>query len=376
MATNLQALARLKLPAGARLLEVGCAWGGFAMLARDRLGLEVVGLDLYPELVAAALARGIPAFCTDVEREGIPLSSSCADVAWFDSVIEHLYDPTVALAELYRVLKPGGYLLLGCPNATSLNRRLLMWAGQNPFTQYHRYNAVEGRPPIQRCAVLYSPGDIVEVLLTRFSAERVDYSVHLDLAARSGASLPLRAWDVLRRTLCRLRPAWGDSFLMTLRSDKGGNYGQGKAPLLPLSPRDPPGEAPAYSCQYVDRTGDPVLAPGETATLAVRYRNAGTAVWRREGEHPVRLGAVQPLDRESAFYTSGKWLAPHRPAALEEPAVAPGEIGTFHFTVTAPARPGYYVEHFGPLAEGVAWMEDWGLYWGIEVGGREGLPCR
>jgi SAM-dependent methyltransferase len=366
VAANLRALARLDLSAGARMLDIGCAWGGFSLLARQYLGLDVVGLDRYADLVTAAQARGIPAFQTDVEREGIPLASSSLDVVWFDSVIEHLYDPTVALAEIYRVLRPAGTLLLGCPNVTSLNRRLQMGVGLNPFSQYHRYNAIEGRPPILKCSVLYSPADVVEILWTRFTAEQVDYAVHLDLAERAHASLGLRAWDIVRRALCRLSPSWSDSFLVTMRSDKGGTFGQGKSSAIPLPPRYPPGEAPSYACQYVDRTGDPVLAPGETVELAVRYRNVGTQPWERTGEHPVRLGTCQPQDRESALAAEG-WLAPHRPAALEEAAVAPGEVGTFRFPVAAPGRPEYFREHFCPLAEGAAWMEDWGLYWGVEV---------
>lgn len=366
LAANLQALARLNLPAGARLLDVGCAWGGFSLLARQHLGLEVVGLDRYAELVAAAQARGIPAFQTDVEREGIPLASSSLDVVWFDSVIEHLYDPTTALSEIYRVLKPGGFLLLGSPNVVSLNRRLQMWGGLNPFAQYHRYNAIEGRPPILKCSVLYSPTDVAELLWTRFTVQRVDYAVHLDLAERRRASLPLRAWDLVRRTLCRLHPPWSDSFLLTLRSDKGGTLGQGKRSAVPLPPRYPPGEAPPYACLYLDRSGDPTLPPGATVELVVRYRNVGTLPWRRLGEHPVRLGTCQPPDHPSPW-AGPDWLSPHRPAALAEEAVSPGEIGTFRFTATAPSRPGYFVEHMAPVAEGAAWMEDWGLCWGMEV---------
>ncbi len=366
VAANLRALARLGLPAGARMLDIGCAWGGFALLARKHLGLDVVGLDRYAGLVAAAQSRGIPAFQTDVEREGIPLAGSSLDVVWFDSVIEHLYDPTTALSEIYRVLKPDGFLLLGSPNVVSLNRRLQMWGGLNPFTQYHRYNAIEGRPPILKCSVLYSPADIAELLWTRFTVERVDYAVHLDLAERAHASLPLRAWDVVRRALCRLHPPWSDSFLLTLRSDKGGTLGRGKRSALPLPPRYPPGEEPPYACQYVDRSGDPTLAPGGAVELAVRYRNVGTLPWQRAGEHPVRLGTCQPQDHPSPW-AGPDWLSPHRPAGLEEEYVAPGEVGTFRFTATAPARPGYFVEHMAPVAEGAAWMEDWGLCWGMEV---------
>lgn len=369
LAMNLQVLARLGLPHSARLLDIGCAWGGFSLLVRRHLGLQVIGLDLYHRLVRAAHGRGLPALQTDVGREGIPLASNCVDVVWFDSVIEHLYEPAVALAEIYRVLKPAGYLVLGSPNGISLNRRLQMWAGQNPFAQYHRYNAMEGRPPILRCAVLYAPGDIAEILWTRFTVLRVDYAVHLDLSERRHVSPALRAWEAMRRGLCRLHPPWSDSFLMTLRSDKGGTLGQGKTSAVALPPRYPPGEAPPYACLYLERAGDVALFPGQTAELAVRYRNVGTATWEQRGEHPVRLGTCRPQDRASPFYIPGRWAAPHRPAALVEETVRPGEVGTFRFPVGAPGRPGYYQEHFAPLAEGAAWMEDWGLYWGIEVRG-------
>ncbi|MBL8055284.1 MAG: methyltransferase domain-containing protein [Anaerolineales bacterium] len=48
--------------------------------------------------------------------DDLPLASGCADAALLVEVVEHLEAPERALAELYRVLKPGGRLLVTTPN--------------------------------------------------------------------------------------------------------------------------------------------------------------------------------------------------------------------------------------------------------------------
>ncbi len=105
---------------------------------------------------------------------------------------------------------------------------------------------------------------------------------------------------------------------------------------------------------------------GQTATLSVSAVNAGNTTWTNSGANPVRLGASQPRDRKSLFATSG-WIAPTRPANLDQASVAPGQTGTFTFTIQAPAAPGDYKEYFNLLAEGVTWMNDPGVYFTIRV---------
>ena len=106
---------------------------------------------------------------------------------------------------------------------------------------------------------------------------------------------------------------------------------------------------------------------GQTAWLEVRARNTGTATWTRDGGNPVHLGTSHDQDRLSAFAVTGSWLVANRPAALKEASVAPGGTGTFEFPIRAPAQPGQYNEYFQPVAEGLAWMNDIGLYWPINV---------
>lgn len=94
------------------------------------------------------------------------------------------------------------------------------------------------------------------------------------------------------------------------------------------------------------------IAPGEKAYLRVKARNSGTSFWNSSF---TRLATIKPRDRESSF-RDGSWVSKNRAARLIENSVAPGEVGTFEFTITAPNKPREYIETFSLVAEGKAWM--------------------
>jgi SAM-dependent methyltransferase len=92
-----------------RLLEVGCGWGELAeWLARDS-GAEVVAIDLSERMVSLARERGIDARVGDVqELEFDDGEFDCAVAAW---MLYHVPDLDGAIAELARVVRPGGRLV-------------------------------------------------------------------------------------------------------------------------------------------------------------------------------------------------------------------------------------------------------------------------
>jgi len=134
-------------------------------------------------------------------------------------------------------------------------------------------------------------------------------------------------------------------------------------------------EAAEYSYEWVSQTGWPTVPQGGMATLNLSLRNTGTAAWTNSGSNPVRLGTVNPADRNSGFYKAGEWDATNRAAVLNEASVAPGEIGTFTFTVVGNPAPGHYPEYFAPVVENLSWMDNlavypqgkYGIYWDITV---------
>lgn len=102
------------------LLDVGCGMGGFAVAAMLG-GMHVVALDYhldYAQITALRARRHdlkLPVFVS--AGEAIPLPAAEFDVVTCWDVLEHVQSPAGLLAELARMLLPGGVLLL-----TAINR--------------------------------------------------------------------------------------------------------------------------------------------------------------------------------------------------------------------------------------------------------------
>lgn len=112
-------VARHKSLQGARVLSSGCGAGG-SVVAWWAAGAEkVVGLEIDPALVKLASLRvaGLPAVTAELyDGHAIPLDDASVDVVESLDVLEHVPHPHVYIAELRRILKPGGLILLVTPN--------------------------------------------------------------------------------------------------------------------------------------------------------------------------------------------------------------------------------------------------------------------
>jgi SAM-dependent methyltransferase len=92
-----------------RVLEVGCGWGELAAwIARDT-GAEVIATDLSPHMVELAGERGVDARIADVQD--LPFDDREFDVVVAAWMLYHVPDLDRGIAELARVLRPGGRLV-------------------------------------------------------------------------------------------------------------------------------------------------------------------------------------------------------------------------------------------------------------------------
>ena len=97
-------------PAGL-YLEVGAGAGTDAIA----LGSRVIGIDRSLTMCREARARGLTlSLMADAER--LPLPSALVDGCWADRTFQHLLDPLRALAELVRVTKPDGRIVVVDPD--------------------------------------------------------------------------------------------------------------------------------------------------------------------------------------------------------------------------------------------------------------------
>lgn len=118
---RLQQIIRLAPLADLRLLDLGAGMGGFAVAAARR-GAAVVACDYnraYCDIIALRAKRyGITIPIYNVAGETLPFKPASFDVVVSWDVIEHVQSPECMLAEIARVLRPGGHTLL-----TVINRR-------------------------------------------------------------------------------------------------------------------------------------------------------------------------------------------------------------------------------------------------------------
>jgi SAM-dependent methyltransferase len=179
-----------------RILDVGCGDGAFLKALRTA-GWEVCGTEIDGTVVNSLLSQGL-----DVHEGRLPelkFPSDHFDVITYFGAFEHVEQPLQELAEVRRILKKDGCLLLNLTNAGCLEARLF---GSNWFgfeVPRHCFNYT-----LSALNRLLASADFA---CLKADAQHNDFITSFSLACRLG----LKSYhSALRRPLDRLlMPVWG-----------------------------------------------------------------------------------------------------------------------------------------------------------------------
>lgn len=111
-------------PAGAEVLDIGCGDAGVLIAFAER-GARTAGIELDEKSLERGRLRaeehGVEVDLRKGVAEALPFPAAAFDLVILDNVLEHVVDREMTLAEIHRVLRPGGLLYLVTPKPFALH---------------------------------------------------------------------------------------------------------------------------------------------------------------------------------------------------------------------------------------------------------------
>lgn len=122
------------VPAGARVLDVGCGDGELMAVLRAEKGVDARGMEIDPAEVEACVARGLSAVQGDANRDLADYPDDAFDYAILSQTLQTAERPDRMLDELLRI---GRKAFVSFPNFAHWKMRAsLLWNGRMPVTRH------------------------------------------------------------------------------------------------------------------------------------------------------------------------------------------------------------------------------------------------
>jgi 2-polyprenyl-3-methyl-5-hydroxy-6-metoxy-1,4-benzoquinol methylase len=176
------------------VLDVGCYDGQLIAQVLDTPE-EVVGLDVSESALHAATEHGITGVRGQVEAM-LPFQDAVFGTVLAAEVVEHVFDTQAVIAELARVVRPGGWVVITTPNLVALSGRAQLLLGRSP------HNVEFDASPGTSGHIRYFTFDTLELLLRRAGLQPIGRWTNVAHFSVLGSSeLVGRLWPSLGHTL-------------------------------------------------------------------------------------------------------------------------------------------------------------------------------
>lgn len=149
---------------------------------------QVIGLDI--ELPRVEDCKEYSPLVINGAGEYLPLPAESVDVIWSHEVLEHVEDDHAAIREMVRVLKPGGRIVLFCPNrGYPFETHGIYWRGKYHFGNklFINYLPRAWRDKLAPHVEIYTRRDLARLfagLPVRFISRRTVFGAYDNIIAR------------------------------------------------------------------------------------------------------------------------------------------------------------------------------------------------
>jgi 2-polyprenyl-3-methyl-5-hydroxy-6-metoxy-1,4-benzoquinol methylase len=116
------------------VLDLGCRDGTISKMIRE-MGNSVECVEISEYSIARCKEKGLKVYDLDLNKNWSESISQKYDVVFAGEILEHIYETDIFLSNIYKVLKPDGYVIISTPNLASLGRRVLLLFGKNPVME-------------------------------------------------------------------------------------------------------------------------------------------------------------------------------------------------------------------------------------------------
>lgn len=180
------------VPAGKKVLDIGCGAGFFLRVCRALGAAVVKGVEPSPIAADFSRSHGLDVFNGTVDRFE---TGETFDLITVNQVLEHVPDPVATMARIKTLLAPGGSIIVTVPNAACIWARKLGWKWDGADLPYHLMQFT----PESLTRAVDKAGLTVKRLRTYSDPLIVGYSVQKHLREN---------WFIPQRVTAALYPRW------------------------------------------------------------------------------------------------------------------------------------------------------------------------